>query len=368
MGSSADARRRVERAVRDALAAAGGGVPVVGCSGGADSTALVLAVRAVTEGPVHAAIVDHGLQDGSAERSAELADRLGSRGITAAVHPVVVDGGGGVEAAARRARYAALAAARPGPASPVLLGHTLDDQAETVLLGLGRGSGARSLAGMRTWSAPWLRPLLGLRRADTVAACAEAGVATWDDPHNHDPRFVRARLRAEALPLLDDVLGGGVPAALARTAAQLRDDDDALSAWAAQVLAAAQCAGPGTDGHDDYPDQVTGGGDSGYCEVSPGCSGTAPDGLGRAPGQQTGTALEVAPLADVPAAVRRRVLREWLTGLGARGLTDERLRACDDLVGAWRGQGGPALGGGLELTRARGRLTVRRRTWGRDQQ
>ena len=111
------------------------------------------------------------------------------------MHAVVVDGGGGLEAAARRARYGALRAARPHPDSPVLLGHTLDDQAETVLLGLGRGSGARSLAGMRTWDPPWLRPLLGLRRADTAAACRSQGLTFWDDPHNVDPRFTRVRLR-----------------------------------------------------------------------------------------------------------------------------------------------------------------------------
>ena len=235
--------RRAVRAALDALPAPVRAAPLlVACSGGADSTALLAAARAVAPGRVHVAVIDHGLQEGSAERSAALVADLVAQGVPAAVHAVVVDGGGGLEAAARRARYGALRTARPHPDSPVLLGHTLDDQAETVLLGLGRGSGARSLAGMRTWDPPWLRPLLGLRRADTAAACRSQGLTFWDDPHNVDPRFTRVRLRSEVLPLLEEVLGGGVAEALARTAAQLRDDGEALDAAARDVLARAAAA------------------------------------------------------------------------------------------------------------------------------
>ncbi|MCW0214183.1 MAG: tRNA lysidine(34) synthetase TilS [Pseudonocardia sp.] len=290
------------------------GPPLVGCSGGADSLALLLAAHA--ERPdARAAVVDHGLQRGSAERSAALAEDLRARGIEAEVHAVVVEGAGGTEAAARRARYAALSAARPSAASPVLLGHTLDDQAETVLLGLGRGSGPRSIAGMREWDPPWLRPLLAVRRADTRATCAAHGLTPWEDPHNTDPRFTRVRLRREALPLLEDVLAGGVAEALARTAAQLRDDERALTEWADRV----RCAAERADG------------------------------------------LDVAELAAAPAAVRRRVLRSWLRDRGAGPLTDAHLRAADDLVGAWRGQGGPRLPGGLDLVRRRGRLSLHTR-------
>src|SRR6266513_1100022 len=114
---------------------------------------------------------------------------------------------GGPEAAARTARYRALDDARGG--APVLLGHTLDDQAETVLLGLGRGSGPRSIAGMRVADGLWLRPLLGARRSTTRAACVAESLPVWDDPHNADPRFTRSRLRSEVLPLLDEVLAGG---------------------------------------------------------------------------------------------------------------------------------------------------------------
>lgn len=314
---AADAPAEVRRAVRGAL----GRLPaqvreaplVVGCSGGADSLALLLAAHAERPGGVVAAIVDHRLQEGSTGRSEALAADLRARGIEAQVHPVTVVGPGGTEAAARRARYAALAAARPHPCSPVLLGHTLDDQAETVLLGLGRGSGARSLSGMREWDEPWLRPLLGLRRARVREACGR-GPVPWEDPHNTDPRFVRARLRAEALPLLDDVLAGGVAEALARTAAQLREDDEALTAWADRVREEAR----------------------------------------------DGNTLRVDVLGEVPAAVRRRVLRAWLLQSGATAVTDAHLRAADALVGAWRGQGGPRLPGGLDVVREHGRLVAAR--------
>jgi len=310
----------VRRAVRDALAAlpdAARRAPlVVGCSGGADSLALTLAAAAV-RGPddVRAVVVDHRLQDGSAERAAATVALLAERGIAARVQAVDVTGPGGIEAAARRARQAALCAARPHPDSPILLGHTLDDQAETVLLGLGRGSGARSLAGMRRWDPPWLRPLLTVRRTTTRAACA--GLEVWDDPHNADPRFTRVRLRHEVLPLLEEVLGGGVAPALARTATQLRDDGEALDAAAHELLARAD----------------------------------------------TDDVVDAAVLATAPAAVRRRALRSWLTAHDVTGLTDLHLRAADDLVGRWRGQGAVALPQRLELVREHGRLRVRTAAW-----
>ena len=155
--------------------------------------------------------------------------------VDAQVLSVVVGRTGGPEAAAREARYAALHAARDD--APVLLGHTLDDQAETVLLGLGRGSGARSIAGMRPYHPPWCRPLLSVRRVVTLEACDELRVKPWHDPHNFERRFTRARLRLEVMPLLEDVLGGGVAEALARTATALREDTDTLDELAQQALA-----------------------------------------------------------------------------------------------------------------------------------
>jgi tRNA(Ile)-lysidine synthase len=346
-----DAVGAVRRAVRRALAELPDDVRaaplLIAWSGGADSTALLAAARHVAPGRVHVAVVDHGLQDGSAQRSAALVAAALDQGVPAAVHPVVVDGPGGLEAAARRARYAALHAARPHPDSPVLLGHTLDDQAESVLLGLGRGSGPRSLAGMRAWDPPWLRPLLHLRRADTRAACTAQGLPVWDDPHNADPRFVRVRLRGEVLPLLEDVLAGGVAEALARTAAQLRDDGEALDAAAAELLGRAAA---GTN-----------------AELAAAERGTRRGGTRNSPGRDAELAgeLDAAVLARAPAAVRRRTLRLWLAAAGATGLTDLHLRAADDLVGRWRGQGAVALPQRLELVREHGRLRVRTAAWPR---
>ena len=274
----------------------------VALSGGPDSLALTAAAAATL--PTTALIVDHGLQPASAE-VAETARRqaLDLGCVAARVLPVDVGTDGGPEAAARAARYAALDAARAG--APVLLAHTLDDQAETVLLGLGRGSGPRSIAGMRTCDPPWYRPLLGERRSTTVAACAELGLTPWDDPHNADRRFTRVRLRTEVLPLLEDVLGGGVAEALARTAAALREDNEALDTLADRVL-------------EDADD---------------------------------GAVVAVATLMALPTAVRRRVIRRWLLRGGASGLTDKQIRAVDALVMAWRGQGGVAVGSDLRNQR-----------------
>lgn len=297
-----------------------GGVAVA-LSGGADSLALT-AAAVVEVGAVAALVVDHQLQAGSdvvAADAAAAALALGCR--SARVLTVEVGRAGGMEAAAREARYAALAAARQG--MPVLLGHTLDDQAETVLLGLARGSGGRSIQGMAAYAEPWGRPLLGVRRAVTGQLCADLGLVSHEDPHNSAPEFTRVRLRTEVLPLLEEVLGGGVAAALARTADQLREDGTVLDTLAEGLLQAA-------------------------------ADGSATD-------QQT---LSIETLATAPAALRRRAIRAWLLAGGAKALTDRHLRAVDELVIAWRGQGGVAVGGGrpgrrLVAAREHGRLTLR---------
>ena len=287
----------------------------VGLSGGPDSLALT-AVAAQLR-PTTALIVDHGLQSDSAvvaETARAQAVALGC--VDARVLCVDVGADGGPEAAARAARYAALGAHREGP---VLLAHTLDDQAETVLLGLGRGSGARSIAGMRPYDPPWCRPLLGVRRTVTHAACQELGLTAWQDPHNSDRRFTRTRLRQEVLPLLEVVLGGGVAEALARTATALREDTELIDTLAAQALPHV-AAGPG---------------------------------------------LHAQNLAALPDVVRRRVIRGWLLAGGATGLTDKQIRGVDTLVTAWRGQGGVAVGSALRgqrlvAGRRDGVLTLRR--------
>lgn len=283
-------------------------------SGGADSLALVAAAAGVL--PTTALIVDHRLQPGSADVADEARRSALALGcVDAKVLAVEVGTAGGPESAARTARYAALAEARAG--APVLIGHTLDDQAETVLLGLGRGSGPRSISGIRPYDPPWGRPLLGIRRAETEAACAARGLTAWQDPHNTDPRYTRVRLRTEVLPLLEEVLGGGVAEALARTAAALQEDGDVLDALAADALVR-----PGVD-H-----------------------------------------LDIAVLKPLPVAIRRRVIRAWLLAAGAIGLTDTQLRAIDALITDWRGQGGVAVGAGLVrqrmfAERTQGALTLR---------
>jgi tRNA(Ile)-lysidine synthase len=218
-----------------------GATALVACSGGADSLALLAAT--VFEGHkaglrVIGATVDHGLQEGSAEHAGRVVAQMAELGAdeTATARVRVEPAGLGVEAAARRARYAVLEQLRThADAAVVLLGHTRDDQAETVLLGLARGSGGRSLAGMRRGFDHYRRPLLDVARADTVAACLADGIAFWDDPHNSDPGFARVRVRQRVLPVLEEELGPGVAATLARTADQVRADVEALDALAASL-------------------------------------------------------------------------------------------------------------------------------------
>jgi len=274
----------------------------VALSGGPDSLALTAIAASLR--PTSALIVDHDLQPGSAAVAAAAqrqAEQLGC--VDAQVLCVQVGAEGGPEAAARNARYRALADARHD--RPVLLAHTLDDQAETVLLGLGRGSGARSIAGMQPYDPPWCRPLLGIKRETTHAACTQLGLSAWHDPHNSDPRFTRSRLRHEVLPLLEEVLGGGVAEALARTATALRGDTGLIDSLIDQAIRAAE----------------------------------SPDGL------------DIEVLTALPDPVRRGVIRCWLLANGAIGLTDKQIRGIDRLITAWRGQGGVAVGSTLRSQR-----------------
>lgn len=237
----------VRLAVRRDLADAGEDPVLVACSGGADSLALLAATvfevrRSEVRGSERRVIgvtVDHGLQDGSSELAERVVAQMVRLGAseTVGVRVHVEAGGQGMEAAAREARYAVLeeVATRMG-SGVVLLGHTQDDQAETVLLGLARGSGGRSIAGMRRAFGPFRRPLLGITRQQTVAACRAEGIEFWDDPHNEDPRFTRARVRHRVMPVLEEELGPGVAAALARTAESLRPDMEALDVLAARAI------------------------------------------------------------------------------------------------------------------------------------
>jgi tRNA(Ile)-lysidine synthase len=298
----------VRRAVRAALT----GPALVACSGGADSLALAAAVAfEAPRGGITAGLVtvDHGLQPGSdvqAKAVADLGYELGFDPVE--VVQVAVRPHGGPEAAARTARYGALDSVAEALDMDVLLGHTLDDQAETVLLGLGRGSGPRSIAGMRPVEGRYRRPFLGVRRSTTAAACRALGLEPWNDPHNADPSYQRARVRHEVLPLLEQVLQGGVAEALARTAALVRDDLDALDEFAAERV--------------------------------------APE-------------LSVSDLATLPRAIRSRVLRAWALRRGTAPLTTTHIAALDALITDWHGQGPIDLPGGFEAVRASGRLDVR---------
>ncbi|MEJ7649702.1 MAG: tRNA lysidine(34) synthetase TilS [Nakamurella sp.] len=310
------ARDPVDVAVTDWLARyAPTGPVVVGVSGGADSLALALAVRQRAGDRAVAVTVDHGLQPGSTDRAQRTAELLRHSGFqTVLLRTVDVGAAGGPEAAARTARLAALrsVAGECGLATPILLAHTMDDQAETVLLGLGRGSGPRSIAGMRAWRAPFGRPLLGVRRSDTEASCRAAGLEFWTDPHNADPRYTRVRLRHEVLPLLEQVLGGGVTAALARTAALIDDDLTALDELAASLHA-------------------------GLCNPAP----------------------TVAGLAPLAAALRRRVLRRWLQDNKIGELTADHYARIDDVLILRSVPGAQVrLPGGIDLTVKNGVLQL----------
>ncbi len=289
---------------------------LVACSGGTDSLALAAATQHVLRRrglPGSAVVVDHRLQSGSAETAARASEQLSGLGfvdVTVRAVEVGPDAGSGLEAAARAARYRALSAEAERRQATVLLGHTLDDQAETVLLGLARGSGARSLAGMATRTGRYVRPLLLLRRAITAQTCLELGLEPWQDPQNADPAYTRSRVRSRVLPLMEAELGPGVAESLSRTARLARDDADLLDSLAGAA----------------HPEAET---------------------------------LDCDLLAATPAALRRRVIRSWLIARGAREPGYAHVAAVEELVTAWRGQLGVHLPG-VRVTRDRGRLTCSR--------
>ncbi|HEX5542195.1 MAG TPA: tRNA lysidine(34) synthetase TilS [Micromonospora sp.] len=311
-------RRALTALSRDALV-------LVACSGGADSLALATATAFVA--PRHGlraglVTVDHGLQPGSAERGRAVARWAVSVGFDPVEVATVTVAGrpGGPEAAARQARYEALTeVARTRGAAAVLLGHTRDEQAETVLLALARGAGPRGLAGMpavrEVDGVTLLRPLLNVTREQTRAACTALGLTPWDDPHNVDPAYARSRVRNEVLPTLVKALGAGVVDNLARTAKLLAADTAALDAIARTALATAR---------------------------------VAPEGLA------------VAALTDLPAAVRTRVLHAWSREIGAPpgALSHRHVVALDALVTEWRGQGPVHLPGNIRVARQAGNLVI----------
>jgi tRNA(Ile)-lysidine synthase len=234
----------VRNAVRRDLAELEPGARLlVACSGGADSLALASATVFTGRDQgwyVVGVTVDHGLQADSAERAQRVVGQLATLGVdeTVSARADVDAPGLGPEAAARAARYALLDQIRERfEAEAVLLGHTRDDQAETVLMGLARGSGGRAIAGMRRSFEHYRRPLLDVSHIDTLTACQVEGLDVWDDPHNTDDSYTRVRVRRRVLPVLEDELGPGVTESLARTADLLRADMELLDSYAERALA-----------------------------------------------------------------------------------------------------------------------------------
>lgn len=215
------------------------GPVVVACSGGTDSLALLALVVAAGLDAV-AVHVDHGLRDGSAAEGEHVVAMATAIGASARTVKIDVSSGPGLEARARAARYAVLEAERAAVgANWILVAHTADDQAETVLLNLLRGAATTGLSGMPERRGSVARPLLGLRRADTESICVLAGLSPLADPMNRDHSFRRVWVRERVLPLLEEGTGRDVRALLARQARVLREESDFLDELAMEVLAEA---------------------------------------------------------------------------------------------------------------------------------
>jgi tRNA(Ile)-lysidine synthase len=290
----------------------------IGVSGGADSLALAIVAKleaADLNLDLVAVIVDHGLQENSADVAATTKKKLEAIGYSdifvGKANVLVTDG---IEASARRARYLVFQQALETYGAKVfLLGHTKNDQAEGVLLGLARGSGTKSLSGMAEISGPFIRPFLNVDRSTTQAACDESGIEYWNDPHNLNTEFTRVRVRESILPLIEKEIGPGIIDALSRSAKILREDATALDEWAERV----------------------------FGEVNP-------------------LDIEISLLADLPIAVRSRVLRLAIYAAGAPSgsISATHLGPIEAFVSDWRGQGHTSLPGGVKVCRISGRLSL----------
>jgi tRNA(Ile)-lysidine synthase len=295
-----------------------GDVVLVAVSGGADSLALAyatlkestpLAIRVI------AVTIDHQLQEQSGAQALKVEKQLREMGYhDVIIEKVVVATESGIEAGARDARYKALTEiVKKEGATKIFLGHTRDDQAETVLLGLARGSGTRSLSGMAIENGIYIRPLLTLTREETVSACREAGIEFWNDPHNSNTEFFRVKVRRNVLPILEENIGPGISAALARSAALLRDDADALDAIAESEISSLDLRN-----------------------------------------------LDCQALEQLPRAIRTRILRRAIYAAGAPSgsITADHVASAEALVTSWKGQGQVSLPGGVKVERISGRLSL----------
>ncbi len=321
--------RRLEAVIPPIMATTGVSACRIGLSGGADSLALTAAMAwahdhrlgPLAELDLTALVIDHGLQEGSQTVARLAAEQAETLGIRAEVRRVRVDPSrDGVEAAARQARYAALLdeTARPQetPAPLILLAHTLDDQAETVLLGLARGSGSRSLAGMPVQRGRLVRPFLTIRRASTEQACRDWGLTWWQDPTNTDPAYTRSRLRA-AMSTLNQALGPGLADSLARTADLCRADADLLDDLARQAMIDLTGSATVPPSHPEAMDATP--------------DRSLPDG-------EHPDALPVTELQALAPPLRHRVLLTWLRAAGQDAVTRNHVLAVDSLLTHWHGQ------------------------------
>ncbi len=312
----ADARRAVRECLqRHTSSVSDGATFLIAVSGGADS--LALAWAAAFELPRHgyrpmAVIVDHQLQEGSDDVAQTAKVVVEGFGLEAEIVRVSVSGDGGVENAAREARYEALEgyASKHG-AEGVMLAHTLDDQAETVLMGLTRGSGPQSLLGMAEVNGMWWRPFLRLRRQTTVGALQDIGVSWWDDPHNTNLAFLRPRIRSEVLPRLEEAVGPGVTQALARTAELMREDADYLDHQAVAAI----------------------------------------------PNVMVGSTLDAERLHELPRVIASRVVRRVIANATGEALSHSHTEQVMALLTAWKGQGPVNVPGGT-VERSGSRLIV----------
>jgi tRNA(Ile)-lysidine synthase len=306
----ADARRAVREQL-ESLDLPSGSLVLVACSGGGDSIALAAATA--FEAPrmglaAGAVIVDHQLQDASAEVALKAKQTCEELGLS----PVLIEkvnvelSGSGMEAAARDARYQAFEKVRISQAAElVLLGHNLEDQAETVLLGLARGSGLSALAGMDAFdpARAIARPLLGLTRDSLRQACLDQGLEFWDDPHNEDTQYLRVRAR-KLLAVIEAELGPGIAKSLSRTANQVAEVDEVLTAMAAELVGEAKQ------------------------------SGTAQS-----------VSYSIAVLEKQPTAIRTKALHMIASRAGAKAISSVHIEAVDALITNWHGQKSAALSG-----------------------
>ena len=291
---------------------------IVAVSGGADSLALayallkeadILAIKLI------AVTIDHQLQSGSAEQAKKVEDQLLTMGYhDVVIKSVVVTTQSGIEAGARDARYEALNQILEETQSKVIfLGHTRDDQAETVLLGLARGSGTRSLSGMAEINGKYIRPFLHITRSDTESACKDLGLLIWNDPHNQNTEFTRVKVREKVLPVMEENLGPGISAALARSATLFRDDADALDEIALEIMKVLDLSN-----------------------------------------------LDCQALENLPRAIRTRILRSAIYSHGAPkgSISADHVASVEALITSWHGQGAISLPGGVKVERISGRLSL----------